>query len=83
VAEQGQSAAGKSRTQACERLGWGSNSPSFDWWGQLGPVRTVQTWKVELNFKISQNKSCRANNQLQLLQRPTYQILNRFGDKLA
>jgi hypothetical protein len=33
----------------------------------------------ELKFKFAKYKSCRPINHLQLLQRPTYQIVNRFG----
>jgi hypothetical protein len=45
VADQGRPAAREGRTPACERLGWGFDSPSVDWRGQLGR-RRFRRWSA-------------------------------------
>jgi hypothetical protein len=45
VVEQGRLAVREGRTPVSERLGWGFDSPSVDWWGRLGRKR-LHRWSA-------------------------------------
>jgi hypothetical protein len=57
---------------------WRSDASSLFSEGMFDRLKQI---KVELNFEISQNKSCRPRIQLQLLQRATYVLVNGLTGK--